>query len=374
MKPPSIPPMILPVTPPMIPRVKRAPLGLAASLVAVSTVLASLASAAPGQETAGPPQRTETSMLDFVAAMVGNKAILASQVTERWRNKLADDAKLPPALRKYSSPTKRHALWGYLLEELVALENTAQSARLMGRSPDEVEEQVQRLVQDELARRAEDHGGLNAFARTLGSVGRSMGSEAEEVRTQILQSMAYYQGVLRELREQRAMLATPKEMKAMFDANPERFAQPGSVKVAVRRFATTEGREAAVTAASEFQRGWHALPRPVTEDAVRAPDVHVIEVPLGQEGGLALKTFAPRCQPGDVSEPLADEGWVWILLCLERTEAKEATFADPAVQTRLRDEIANRRFGQIADRLFPEDRVGVRRLPWGEPAAMDRLR
>lgn len=313
-------------------------------------------------------------MLDFVAAMVGNKAILASQVTEHWRSTLAADAGNPPALRKYNSPAKRLALWGFKLEELVSLEIAAQSARVMGRSPDEVEEQVQRLVKDELARRAESEGGLNAFARKLGMAGRDMGSEAEDVRSEVLTSMAYYQGVLRDLREQRAMLATPKEMKAIFDANPSRFAQPGNVKLAVHRFAATAERDKALAEATQLAQTWRALPRPLTEATVRGPDVHVIDVTPGQEGGVALKAFAPGCQPGDVSDPLADEGWVWVIACLERTEAKEARFADAAVQMRLRDEIANRRFGQIAERLFPEDRVGVKRLPWGEPAAMDRGR
>lgn len=313
-------------------------------------------------------------MLDFVAAMVGNKAILASQVSEQWRAELKDDAQRPPALRQYVSTAKRHALWGHLLEGLVAREIAAQSARLMGRSPDEVEEQVQRLVQDELARQAEESGGLNAFARQLGVVGRSMGTVAEEVRADILRSMAYYQGVLRELHDQRAMLATPKDMKALFDANPERFAQPGTVELAVRRFSTDRDKDAAAAEAAKTAAAWRALVPPVTEDTMRAAGAQVLEVTLEQEGTPALKAFAPRCRPGDVSEPIADEGWVWVMLCLHRTEATKPTFRDPEVQTRLRNEIASRRFEQIAARLFPEDRVGVKRLPWGEPGAMDRPR
>lgn len=314
-------------------------------------------------------------MVEFVAAMVGNKAILSSQVTELWQGELRDDAARPANLRKYVSPAKKHALWGHLLEVLIAKETTAQSARLMGRSPDEVEAQVQRLVQEELNRRVEDNGGLNAFARTLNSVGKSMGSEADDVRAEFMRSMAYYQGVLRELHDQKAMLATPKEMKALFDANPGRFEQPGSVKLAIRRLPRDRDPEAAAKAGAETAAAWRALQAPVSEATARqAGAEHVIDVPIEPEGTLAFRTFAPTAKPGDVSEPIADEGWVWVMLCLERTESKMATFRDPEVQNRLRNEIANRRWDQIAARLFPEDRVGVKRLPWGEPGAMERPR
>jgi hypothetical protein len=196
--------------------------------------------------------------------------------------------------------------------------------------------------------------------------------------------MAYYQGVLRELHDQRAMLATPKEMRALFDADPSRFASPGSVKIAFSRYARDRDPQAAARAAARTVQAWRALPAPVTEAAVRGitlpsePGVEsilaVLDVALGQEGTPALKAFAPLCKPGDVSDPVQDEGWVSVMLCLERTEGAEAVFADAAVQEKLRKEIADRRWSQIAARLFPEDRVGVKRLPWGEPDAMERRR
>jgi hypothetical protein len=321
-----------------------------------------------------PPPSQPTRVYDFVAAMVGNRAILASQVTTLWRDWLRDDEARPRALRKYVTPAKRHALWGYLLETLVRRETEAQSARLMGRAPDEVEAHVQRLVEDDLARKAETAGGLNAFARHLGSIGQSMGSVAEDARADYLRAMVYYQGVLRELHDQKAMLATPKEMKALFEAEPRRFDKVGSVRVAVVRFPRDRDAAAAQAQAEATIGAWRALSRPVTEAAMRALGTHVnvIEVNLGDEAAPALRAFTPSCQPGDVSPPLVDEGWVWVLLCLSRVETQRAQFQDAAVQEKLRKEIADRQLERIFARLFPENRVGVRRLPWGEPATMDR--
>ncbi len=323
---------------------------------------------------AAPTPTQDTRSFDFVAAMVGNRAILASQVTERWREALKDDAQRPRALQQFVSPAKRHALWGHLLEVLVTNEITAQSARLMGRSPDEVEAQVQRLVQEDIGRQAEESGGLNEFARSLGAVGQSMGSIAEESRAKIMSQMAYYQGVLRELHDQQAMLATPKEMKAAFDADPSRFESLGSVKLAVQRFPRAPDRDAALSQATAVATAWRALARPVTAPVLKSQgaDTHIIDVTLGQEGTTALKIFAPTCLAGDSSDPIEDEGWVWVLLCLERVEAKRADFSDAEVQSKLRKEIASRHWQQIASRLFPENRVGVRRLPWGEPSNMER--
>jgi len=332
-----------------------------------------LAAQAPAATQAAPPQ--DARVYDFVAAMVGSKAILASQVTDLWREELRDDLQRQATLRKYESAAKRHALWGQLLETLVMREITAQSAKLMGRSPEEVEEQVQRLVQDELARQAEENGGLNAFARTLGSVGRSMGSVAEDVRADIMQQMAYYQGVLRELHDQRALLATPKEMKALFDADPARFGQPGTVRLAVKRVALGDDPAAARAEAATMAAAWASLPRPVTEAAMRGAGAEgVISVTIGKEGTPAVQAFSPTCQVGDVSAPTEDHGWIWLLLCLERTEAKKPDFRDPGVQAGLLKEIENKRWWQIASRLFPEERVGVKRQPWGEPAAMEQPR
>jgi hypothetical protein len=330
----------------------------------------------PAQEApAPPPPAAEARVYDFVAAMVGTKAILASQVTEAWREALANDAARPPELQNYSgaSPAKRHALWGHLLETLVAREITAQSARLMGRSPDEIEAHVQRLVQDEIAKRAEDAGGLNSFSRHLGAIGRSMGTEAEDIRAEFLRSMAYYQGVLRELHDQRALLATPREMKALFEADPRRFDRPGSVRLAVARLPRVDDPAAADAEAAAVAARWQQLPRPVDEATMRAQQAHVVEVAADQ-GTPALAGFAAACRPGDVSPPTVDGGWVLVMLCLARVETKRADFRDPQVQEALRKEVANRHWDQVASRLFPENRVGVRRLPWGEPGLMERPR
>lgn len=341
-----------------------------------------LTGASRTQEPPPPPQ--EQRLVDFVAAMVGTKAILASQVTEAWRKQLADDAQLSPEFRHYVSPAKRHTLWVQLLELAVAREITAQSARLMGKSPDEVEEQVQRIVREELEREAEKSGGLSAFARELGAMGSSMGSQADDLRADVLRSMAYYQGVLRELHDQRSMLATPREMRARFAADPARFAKPGTVKMAIQRFASDRDREGAARAALATTAAWRALPQPVSEEAIRQAarqdseagvdtSFAVVDV-VGDEGAPVLRRFAALCKPGEVSDPVQDEAWVWVLLCLARTEGKEARFEDPEVQAQLKKEIADRRWDQIAARLFPEERVGVKRLPWGEPGAMERPR
>lgn len=323
------------------------------------------------------PIGAELRVLDFVAATVGDKAILASHVTDQWRSALAEDDKRPPSLRKFGPPgaaSKRHALWRGLLEELVRVELTAQSARLLGKSPNEVEEQVERLVQDELRRTAEERGGLNAYARELNVVGQSMGTVADDLRTTILSQMAQYQGVMRDLRDQRALLATPREMKARFDANPMRFERPGSVQLAVTRFALERGAEAAKREAAATAAAWNALPRPVTEAQMRALGAQVLPVSLKEEGVPAVRSFIPTCKVGDVSAPVADDAYVWVLLCLTRTEPAAANFADGEVQDRLRREIEAERLGAIATAMFQESRVGVTRLPWGDPAAMERTR
>ncbi|HLU39985.1 MAG TPA: hypothetical protein VK081_11400, partial [Planctomycetota bacterium] len=261
---------------------------MAPARTALPVACALLAGAAVAQQPSspqGPPApATAPRCYDFVAAMVGNKAILASQVTDWWRERMKEDEQRPRG-----TAAKPHALWGYLLEALITREIEAQSARLIGRAPDEIEALVERLVQENINQQAESFGGLNAFARELGAIGRSMGSFAEEARADIMRSIAYYQGVLRELHDQRAMLATPKEMKALFDADPDRFHAPARVKVAFVRVAHGSDPAAAAAQAEATAARWRELPRPVDEAALRERGADVLEIVPDRETTPALR-------------------------------------------------------------------------------------
>ena len=134
------------------------------SLVLAAAVVAPPASAQEQKPPVAPPTEAPLRLYDFVVAMVGDKAILASQVTEVWRTRVQSTRGTEP-------PSRQALLWYETVEFFVGREMQAQSARLMGRSPDEVEAQVERLVQDEMRRVAEEAGGLNEYVRQMGVIG-----------------------------------------------------------------------------------------------------------------------------------------------------------------------------------------------------------
>jgi hypothetical protein len=240
----------------------------------------------------------------------------------------------------------------------------------MGRSPDEVEAQVERLVQDEMRRTAEEAGGLNEYVRQLGAIGGSMNSVVEEKRTDILQSMAHYQGILRDLRDQSALLATPKEMHERFLENPQRFDIPGQARVAARRVEIQPDPTAAALAAQRIAAEWRALPRPLTEAALTAAGGQIIDVSFLDPASFLIE-FATTGAVGDVMDPRTDGPFLWVLAIVTKVPSRPGRFEDQQVQVRLRNEIAKMRQQEIYEGLFREQRIGVDRYPWGDPALME---
>ncbi len=312
---------------------------------------------------APPPADAPPRLYDFVVAMVGDKAILASQVTEVWRARVQSMPNTEP-------PSRQALLWYETVEQFVSLEMQAQSARLMGRSPDEVEAQVERLVQDEMRRRAEESGGLNEYVRRMGAIGQSMNSVVEDTRTQILYSMAHYQGILRDLQDQYALLATPKEMRERFLQNPKRFEVAGQARVAARRVGLQPDRAAATAEAERVRAAWLALPKPLTTAGMEAAGAQVLDVSFLDPASVLID-FATTGEVGDVAEPRAEGAFLWVLALVERTPSRAGRFEDPQVQTQLREEIARQRRQEVYTGLFQEQRIGVDRYPWGDPPLME---
>lgn len=306
-------------------------------------------------------------LYDFVVAMVGDKAILASEISDMWRARVQSS-------RETEAPTRLHLLWYETVEMFVARDMQAQSARLMGRSPDEVEAQVERLVQDELRKTAEEEeGGLNEYVRKLGVIGGSMNSKAEEARTRILYSMAHYQGILRDLQDQFALLATPKEMHARFLENPKRFDVPGHARVAAQRVQVKADPDAAMTEARRIAAEWTALPRPLAADTLTTGGAQILEVSFLDPPSILID-FATTGQVGDVMEPRADGPFLWVLAILEKTASRPGRFEDQEVQIQLRNEIGRQRRQEVYEALFQEQRIGVDRYPWGDPPLMEGTR
>lgn len=313
-----------------------------------------------------PAADTPLRLYDFVVAMVGDKAILASEISDVWRARVQSS-------RETEAPTRLHLLWYETVEMFVGRDMQAQSARLMGRSPDEVEAQVERLVQDELRKTAEDEGGLNEYVRKLGVIGGSMNTVAEEARTRILYSMAHYQGILRELQDQFALLATPKEMHARFLEDPKRFDRPGHARVAARRVQVQADAAAAMAEAKRIAAEWTALPRPLTADTMTAGGAQILEVSFLDPASMLID-FASTGQVGDVMEPRADGPFLWVLAIVEKTPSRPGRFEDQEVQIQLRDEIGRQRRQEVYEALFQEQRIGVDRYPWGDPPLMEGTR
>jgi hypothetical protein len=300
----------------------------------------------------------------MVVAMVGDKAILMSQIdddVERWL-----------ASRTPGTPSP-DPLWTMMLELAISHELRAQSAKFLGRSPAEVDEQVERILQEEMRKEAEASGGVNEYTKQLGLIGKSWAGKEEEVRSRIRAYLAHQQGVLRDINDQKALLVTPLELRRYFDAHRRELDQEPSVDIGQQRFPLSAGAAAARAQADALVAKWRALPQ-VTAEQVKADGGAVTLRQSPRTALAAIAGFIAEAKVGQVSDPLDDGQHLWVIACLARTEGKRAQFDDPEVQEAIREDLQREKMETIARRFFEAHNVGVERFPWGDPRLLRERR
>lgn len=224
------------------------------------------------------------------------------------------------------------------------------SVDTLGLDPSRIDNIVARILDDRVAEAERAAGGSLEFVERLKERGSSYESYRSELRDEIRRSLSLSEK-MREAGATSQLLATPREMRAYYEANVESFTTPRSARLELMRFEPSASTpksplERARAARAAILRGVKAA------EAVRAAGGRIEEIrPDG--GQLALFrnfAFKPENSVGQVSETIERGREVWLMRLAQRSAGGTRPFTDERVQRAIREAIA----GKLRKELYLE--------------------
>jgi len=243
-------------------------------------------------------------VIDRVAAAVGGEAIPQSEVEENWAALQA----APGAPPDVAGTVTRADVLSRMVDVRVQLQK-AREAGMEAKSED-VEEALTHIMAD---------NGVHSLAE-LGDALAREGRTLEDLRRDVRDQITVLRLVQREVTAK--LRPTPEELRAYYDAHPERFATGRSVHVRQIVFVTAGLSD---DEAEKVVRGMAALRSELTgRDAFRKAEERLSGTPgvvVGDAGHLAQDELRPdlarvlfALEPGQVSPPLALPNGVAVFL------------------------------------------------------------
>jgi hypothetical protein len=309
-------------------------------------------------------------LFDAVVAVVGDRPILYSSIEREFQSLVSSAVRQGEQL----TPQIERAIRSNILNKLEEEARLAQASKLMNTGVrDQIDTIVEESLKDYEAREVRRAGGYDSFMQELGLVGKTLDSVIEDQRTRIQAELAQQQIMSRRIRDQAALLVTPREIRTFFDDNPEQFSRPRSADLAVLAL-RVEDPATARTDAERVAQAWRAPGK--TAEQVRA---ELAELPLSVLPGEAgvtdspkdarrdwIKRFAASAAPDEVSAPQPLGGALWILKAVRIEDARQDSFDDPSVQTRIRATLQERKLQDYRMRLLERSKRSIQRWlpPW----------
>jgi peptidyl-prolyl cis-trans isomerase SurA len=175
------------------------------SLAAATAFLASLPSTVSAQFEGG-----DRNVVDQVVALVGDSAVLTSQIQEEIQRLALQGQRIP------EDPQERERLFRQLVERWVERLLVLQAA-----SGDTLlavdEDQVQAVVEQEIQRRAQAFGGQLALQQALEQEGLTLASYREILANDVRQEQLQQMFMQRRLQDAPAVVVTEEELRQSFD-------------------------------------------------------------------------------------------------------------------------------------------------------------
>jgi peptidyl-prolyl cis-trans isomerase SurA len=276
--------------PPLFFARRRTRAGVAAAGVALALAVAAPAARAPAE------------VIDGVAAAVGGEAIPRSEVDEAWTSLQGAPAPGP------SAPASRAEVLSRLVDARVQLQKAREEG--LEAKPEDVEEALKHIMAD---------NGVHSLAELSTALARE-GRTLEDLRRDVRDQITVLRLVQREVT---AKLHVPtEELRAYYDAHPERFSTGRAVHVRQIVFGTGGLSE---SEAAKVARGMAALRGELTgRDAFRQAEARLAGTPgvlTGDAGTLSEAEVRPdlarvlfAMEPGQVSPPVALPNGVAVFL------------------------------------------------------------
>ena len=213
------------------------------SPVPLALLTAALLAPLAGLHAQQPPQLRDSDVVDRVVAVVGDSAVLMSQVLEEIERMRIQR----PGFTVPTEPAQYEALFNTVRDEWVGrmiILQAAQKDTLV--RPDE--DRITEIVTGEIDRLTREIGGQAALQQALSAEGLTLGEYREALRTQVRQSQISQMYMQRRLQDAPPVEVTEDELLAAFrEAQPQLQQRPKLItfeQVVIRPAATDSARAA----------------------------------------------------------------------------------------------------------------------------------
>lgn len=306
---------------------------------------------------------------DRVIGVFGDEAILNSMVRVELNSRLSGMANSGRDLSPQELAAVRSRILFAMLEDR-ALAHSA--ANLPGSTPEKVDQIVNHLLEDRQRQEEQRAGSLNRLTEELGIIGQTWSSFREAEETRLRAELAQQQSLQLRYRDRFALMVTPQEVRRFFDENPEMFARVAQADVEIVTLEIGADPQASLAVAQALAKAWRAEPHAAVEMAAAyggtamAPRENVRDIET-DANVPELKSFAANNPEGAVSEPIRRGSRWWVLRIAARTEGRDDSFDDPAVQAFILGLLVEQKIQAVNQRLIRKGQDKFRAVPWRSP-------
>jgi hypothetical protein len=285
------------------------------------------------QQAPARPDSTLGHLVDSVAATVNDDAILVSTVRTTLIGKVNELEKTYGRL----SAADLQTLQNEALRAEIDRHRMAQSVKSLGAL---TPEQIEQIVAGENERQRDaavrDVGGsIGEYTREMARQRRTWPLIEQDKRTEQLHDLFREIAVSRRLGQKTNLYVTPRMLREAFQANRDRFVRDASATVLQVRFTGPDAQANAERAAAVWRQE-DLTPRQLAERFPPAIGIETRATSLSRDL-QPLATFALAGPNGNVSEPLAAGGAIFVAKVADHRPARNGRFEDADVQDDLRD-------------------------------------
>ena len=327
-------------------------------------LLALTVPALSAQEGPPPPGPAEKRPLDRVLITVRDQVILESDVNDEFQQLLEGRirAGTPP------NPMEKEFLWLRVYENWLNKAIQAQSWTSQDLSPTQMQELLDQLMKQRLARRVDEIGSVNKMRQQNGLLSRSL-YVLEQQEQNDLRLELYEQEIWLRYRDRLTLMVTPKALRKRYleltAPGQEMDPTTAQADLAILQFTNPADPDAARILAEQVAEVWRGEDLSVAEAADRfdqSSDQQATK-PTAVRGfnrpdetsatALApfVASFVDGAKAGQVTDPVLYEGYIWVVKALSWAPGNEYRYDDPAVQARVRADLARAELGRMREQL-----------------------
>jgi hypothetical protein len=320
------------------------------------------AAAAAAAQQPAPGDAPVRRRFDEIAIIVGDKAILASQVDREVQARLGSmKAQGTPITPELEADVRLAAARELMRHELLA----HGTAGLDQATRERIDELTRRHVAEYQQEQIQKFGSFAEYSKQLDLLGQNWNAIADEQSSRARAQLHAQLEAYKRFGERMALTITPQQIRDYYHSHLEQFVRSGSADVEVIGIPPGPDEALQQSTARVVATRW------AEPDADPAKLADEVGGTLNRQSGVRdspedprarfIKEFAAGAQPGEISTPRrAPDGRTLLVLKLAaRTDDRNDQLEDPAVQQRIVAILQREEYRRLEVELFLRSRRGT---------------